>query len=254
MISKMNLIMKVGNSIGGGLSAGAASSLGKNICRGLVLLNTAGVLLDPDTYNGFDASESDMEIDSGIDSYTKAAIEGNPEEVYSTVPFFGNRALDLFGSAIVGLIYPQIEKRLSLIYGNRIENADPAVVYAIQQGASSPGSPNVIGSGQKLAPNRPLNEVLMGVGEEDGQGSFPTLVVMGLNDQVSSPQVARLRANLFSRLSPKTVTLKEIPDSGHCPHDETPEKVANHMLQWLDSSLSSTEVMAPETEKEHSAC
>jgi pimeloyl-ACP methyl ester carboxylesterase len=230
------LFVQVGNSIGGGLSAGAAASLGKNICRGLVLLNTAGILLDPDTYNDADSS-------------TEAAMEGNPEEVYSPVPVFGNNALDVFGSAIIGLIYPEIEKRLSLIYENRMENADPAVVYAIQQGASSPGSSNVIGCGQKLAPNRPLNEVLMGVGEEDGQSSFPTLVVMGLNDQVSSPKVAKVRAELFSKLSPDTVTVKEIADSGHCPHDETPDKVANHMVQWLNSSLSPTLVTTAETEK-----
>ena len=243
--------MQVGNSIGGGLSSGAAASLGTKICRGLVLLNTAGKLYDPDTYAGFDTSDTDIEIDSDIDSFTKAAIEGNPEEKYSPVPFFGNRALDVFGSAIVGLIYPQIEKRLSLIYGHRIENADPAVVYAIQQGASSPGSPNVIGSGQKLGPNRPLNEVLMGVGEEDESG-FPTLVVMGLDDQVSSPQVAKTRVELFSRLNPDSVTVKEIAEAGHCPHDETPEQVANHMLNWLDSSaLSSRSVATAQIKEEN---
>lgn len=229
-------MVMVGNSIGGGLSAGAAASLGKKICRGLILLNTAGILLEPDTYRGYDSSESNSDIGGDFSSYTEAAIEGNPETIYSPVPFFGNKALDVFGAAIIGLIYPEIEKRLSLIYGNRIENADPAVVYAIQQGASSPGSANVIGCGQKLAPNRPLNEVLMGVDDEDRNGSFPTLVVMGLDDRVSSPAVAKLRAELFSRLNPDTITLKKISDAGHCPHDETPDKVANHMLNWLSSS------------------
>ena len=227
----------MGNSIGGGLSAGAAASLGKKICRGLVLLNTAGLLLDPDTYDGYKSPvDSDTDIYIDFSSHTEAAINGNPEEVYNTVPLFGNKALDLFGSAIVGLIYPQIEERLSLIYGNRIENADPAVVYAIQQSALHPGSSNVIGSGQKLAPNRPLNEVLMGTGEDDEQNGFPTLVVMGLDDQVSSPQVAKVRAELFSRLNPDSVILKAIPDAGHCPHDEIPEKVASHMLEWFKSS------------------
>jgi len=238
-------MVMVGNSIGGGLAAGAAASLGKKICRGLVLLNTAGILLDPDTYDGYKVNSGDngdAEVDGSIDSHTEAAIQGNPNEAYKPVPLIGNKALDVFGSAIVGLIYPQIEKRLSLIYGNRIENADPSVVYAIQQSASSPGSANVVGSGQKLAPNRPLNEVLMGVGEEEGEdgesgGEFPTLVVMGLEDRVSSPEVARTRAELFSRLSPETVTVEAIPDSGHCPHDETPEKVADAMLKWFESPL-----------------
>eukprot|EP00531_Pseudo-nitzschia_arenysensis_P005969 CAMPEP_0116122142 /NCGR_PEP_ID=MMETSP0329-20121206/4059_1 /TAXON_ID=697910 /ORGANISM="Pseudo-nitzschia arenysensis, Strain B593" /LENGTH=870 /DNA_ID=CAMNT_0003615975 /DNA_START=96 /DNA_END=2708 /DNA_ORIENTATION=- len=241
-------MVMVGNSIGGGLSAGAAASLGTKICRGLVLLNTAGVLLDPDTYAGFETDEN-VEIDATIDSFTKAALAGNPEKSYSPIPLLGNRFLDVWGSAIIGLIYPQIEKRLSLIYGNRIENADPAVVYAIQQGASSPGSPNVIGSGQKLAPNRPLNEVLYGVDDE----SVRTLVVMGLNDQVSSPQVAKTRAELFSRLNPDSVTLKEIEGSGHCPHDETPEMVANHMLNWMESSAVSVATAVEKDEEEHTS-
>merc|ERR1712238_488916 len=42
-------MVMVGNSIGGGLSAGAAASLGKEVCEGLVLCNTAGVLEDPKT-------------------------------------------------------------------------------------------------------------------------------------------------------------------------------------------------------------
>lgn len=234
-------MVMVGNSIGGGLSAGAAASLGTDICKGLVLLNTAGLLEDPETYMGYSIDPS-AEVDDSIDSYTKAAIEGNPESAYSTVPLFGNKALDIFGSAIIGLIYPQIEERLSLIYGNRIENADPAVVYAIQQSASSPGSSNVIGSGQKLAPNRPLNEVLMGVS---------TLVVIGLDDRVSSPQVAETRAELFSRLTSDTLTLKSIKCAGHCPHDETPDKVAEHMLNWFDSSFSkASAITTVETEND----
>jgi len=229
-------MVMAGNSIGGGLSAGAAASLGREICRGLVLLNTAGILEDPASYDGY--KNSDMEVYDNFNSYTDAAIEGNPDEAYKPVPLVGNKALDVFGSAIIGLIYPQIEKRLSLIYGNRIENADPSVVYAIQQSAMHPGSANVIGSGQKLAPNRPLNEVLMGVGEEgdDGNSGFPTLVVMGLEDQVSSPAAAQARAELFCKLTPETVTVEKIGDSGHCPHDETPEKVAKAMLKWFASS------------------
>ncbi|VEU41416.1 unnamed protein product [Pseudo-nitzschia multistriata] len=246
-------MVMVGNSIGGGLSAGAAASLGKKICRGLVLLNTAGLLLDPDTYDGYKSPvDSDTDIYIDFSSHTEAAINGNPEEVYNTVPLFGNKALDLFGSAIVGLIYPQIEERLSLIYGNRIENADPAVVYAIQQSALHPGSSNVIGSGQKLAPNRPLNEVLMGVGEEDGEKGFPTLVVVGLDDRVSSPAAAKIRAETFSRLerlNPDTVTLEKIADAGHCPHDEAPDKIANAMLKWFASSSYSGESIA-ETQME----
>jgi len=220
-------MIMVGNSIGGGLSAGAAASLGSKICQGLVLCNTAGVLEDPDTYEGY-TSTSDN--NSNIRSFTEAALAGNPNEApYSPIPLVGNNALDAFGTAIVKLIYPQIEQRLSIIYGHRMENADPAVVYAIQQSAMSPGSANVIGSGQKLAANRPLNEVLEGLN---------VLVVMGLDDRVSSPAVAQSRAVLFQKLRKynENIVVEAIPDSGHCPHDETPELVANAMTRWLSTA------------------
>merc|ERR1712130_223070 len=104
-----------------------------------------------------------------------------------------------------------------------MQNADPAVAYAIQQAAKGQGSANVVGRGQKLAPNRPLNEVLVGI---------PTLVVMGLDDQVSSPMVAQTRAELFSRLYPDTVKVNAIAEAGHCPHDDVPDEVAAAIVGW----------------------
>eukprot|EP00985_Skeletonema_marinoi_P033462 scaffold41375_cov153-Skeletonema_marinoi.AAC.1 len=55
----------------------------------------------------------------------------------------------------------------------------------------------------------------------------------GLEDQVSSPEVAKSRAELFSRLNPGKVIVDSIADAGHCPHDEQPAKVARSMIQWL---------------------
>ena len=202
-----------------------------------MLCNTAGVLLDPDTYDGYN------EIGSDITSHTEAAFEGNPETPYSPVPIFGNKVLDIFGSSIVKFIYPQIEDRLSVIYGNNMDNADPAVAYAIQQSASSPGSPNVIGSGQKLGPNRPLNEVLIDI---------DVLVVKGLDDRVSSPEAAKSRAELFSKLKSDgvyvdRVYVETIDNAGHCPHDDAPDKVANAIVNWSASSLSGTKLTTTTT-------
>jgi len=233
-------LVMVGNSIGGGLSAGAAASLGKKICKGLVLCNTAGILEDPETYTGytFEKKEDGSSKFGGANSFnshTDAAFEGNPNEApYSPVPVVGRNALDLFGKGIIQLIYPQIDKRLSLIYGNKLENADAAAVYAIQQSAMHPGSANVIGSGQKLAPNRPLNEILVDAADDKDESGFNVLVIMGLNDRVSSPQVAQSRAELFARLNPGQVIVDAIADAGHCPHDEQPKLVASSLLKWLD--------------------
>lgn len=224
----------VGNSIGGGLSAGAAASLGKDICKGLVLCNTAGVLKDPDVYEGYAPDAALKEVQRhDILTYTEAALEGNPNEPpYAPVPLLGNNVLDLFGRGIIRLIYPQIDQRLSLIYGNRLANADEAVSYAIKQAAKGPGSANVIGAGQKLAENRPLNEVLRG---------FPTLVVMGLEDRVSSPAKARERAELFKRLP--GVEVECIEEGGHCPHDEVPDLVASALLKWFPLPKGTGEVV-----------
>jgi pimeloyl-ACP methyl ester carboxylesterase len=230
-------VVLVGNSIGGGLSAGAAASLGKDICKGLVLCNTAGVLKDPDDYEGYTINTAAKNVPRlEISTFTEAAMEGNPNEApYGPVPLFGNNVLDLFGRAVIRFIYPQIDQRLSLIYGNRLANADEAVSYAIKQSAKGPGSANVIGAGQKLAENRPLNEVLRG---------FPTLVVMGLEDQVSSPAVAKGRAELFEKLATGSssseeavsVVVERIEKGGHCPHDEVPDAVASALLKWFSSS------------------
>ena len=86
------------------------------------------------------------------------------------------------------------------------------------------------------AANRPLNEVLVeAVGSDEEGGGFDVLVVMGLNDQVSSPQVARTRAELFSRLNPEKVVVEAIAEAGHCPHDEQPSLVAESIAKWLVS-------------------
>lgn len=209
-------LILAGNSIGGGLSAGAAASL-KGLCRGLVLLNTAGALEDPDEY-----------VPPPSKTHTEMAYEGNPESPYRPVPLLGRNGLDLFGTVVVRAVYPQIERRLSLIYANRPSNADPALIRSVQEGAASPGSPNVVGSGQKLAPNRPLNELLK---EPHGFGG-PVLVLTGADDRVSSPAVARRRAELFSRLR-KGVDAVLVEEAGHCPHDETPDIVAEEVWRWF---------------------
>ena len=76
----------------------------------------------------------------------------------------------------------------------------------------------------------------MGVDEEKEDG-FPVLVVMGLDDRVSSPKVAKSRADIFSRFNSKKVQVETISDAGHCPHDEIPEKVADAILNWFATSM-----------------
>jgi len=79
-----------------------------------------------------------------------------------------------------------------------------------------------------------LNEILVDAADDKDESGFNVLVIMGLNDRVSSPQVAQSRAELFARLNPGQVIVDAIADAGHCPHDEQPKLVASSLLKWLD--------------------
>ena len=118
----------------------------------------------------------------------------------------------------------------SQIYADRPENACAKLEFAISQGAASPGAANVIGSGQKLPPQRPLNEVLSA---PYGFGG-PLLVPQGRNDRVSGPARAVDRAQTLTRLR-EGVTV-ELIDGGHCVLDDAPEAVAESLLRWLPST------------------
>ena len=205
----------VGNSIGGGLSAGVASNL-RGTVRGLVLCNSAGVLDEPNEYAPPPTSVGE------------ATLTRRLPTSYSPVPLLGQRALDLFGEAVVAAIGPSIPSRLKGIYAENPTNADAPAALAIAQAAGSPGSANVIGSGQKLPPQRPLNEVLSA---QRGFGG-PVLVAQGRNDRLSGVERSVLRAETFRRLRPG-VTVELLDDAGHCLHDENPEAVARCILRWL---------------------
>ena len=206
-------LVLAGNSIGGGLSAGAAAYLGP-ICKGVVLCNSAGEIAEPEDDPGPSVeSVRDMTLRGGVDPY-------------SPIPLLGPPALELFGLGIIGLIYPQIDQRLSLIYDDRPQNADPSLTYAIQQGAKSPGSANVIGSGQKIASFRPLNEVL---GRSRGF-SGGVLVVQGQNDRVSGAKRAQDRADTMERLG---WTVVRVDEGGHCVQDDAPLATAKAVWEWL---------------------
>ena len=115
MFLNLYILLQVGNSIGGGLSAGASASLGSEICKGLVLCNTAGILEEPASYVGYNNDNqckygtgplpTAKQVDTSIRSHTEAALKGNPNEgQYSPVPLVGKNALDLFGRGIIQLI------------------------------------------------------------------------------------------------------------------------------------------------------
>ncbi|MDJ0844183.1 alpha/beta fold hydrolase [Crocosphaera sp.] len=63
--------------------------------------------------------------------------------------------------------------------------------------------------------------------------TVPMLLVWGRQDRMIPVTLAAT----FSKLNP-LITLKELDQAGHCPHDECPEKFNTILLDWLESSIS----------------
>ena len=87
----------------------------------------------------------------------------DPPSPSLTIPLLSTLPHPLTGTALIPTpspCAPSIPKVLEGIYSDRPQNADGATAVAISRGAASPGANNVIGSGQKLPPQRPLNEVM----------------------------------------------------------------------------------------------
>ena len=199
-------VVVAGNSIGGGLCSGLAANLDDKIC-GLVLCNSAGVILgDGDDVRDLgDMKRKTLALD--LPAY------GGPPQV----------ALDAFGEAVIKGLWPRIPDLLVKYYDTNPANADAALVAAISRDALDPGAANVIGSGAKLPPQRSLNEAFA-----DYEG--PILVPQGAYDGVTGPDLAQKRARDLQNLRAGIdVTLL---DSGHCPHDETPDLVADALATW----------------------
>ena len=59
----------------------------------------------------------------------------------------------------------------------------------------------------------------------------PVLVTQGVNDRVTGPALSRSRADTLARLR-ETITVDYI-EGGHCVHDDSPEKVARSIFEWM---------------------
>ncbi|KAJ8599114.1 hypothetical protein CTAYLR_006352 [Chrysophaeum taylorii] len=152
----------VGNSIGGGLCAGVAANLGDALCSGLVLCNTAGLILD---------SQADEDlVKSGASTRTRTlnvlllSDDDHPKLEPFDPPFGGQLLLDVFGEAVIALLGPQIPTLLKRYYAINPDNADDHLAAAILRDSKDPGAANVIASGAKLPPQRSLNEALRDFG------------------------------------------------------------------------------------------
>ena len=209
-------VVLIGNSIGGGIAAGAAANL-KSLCRGLVLTNSAGVLKDP----------LEMDQESNFSSSIGDATLRGELSPYSPLPFGGSTMLEIFGRTVITLLRPRIPSLLSSYYPVNALNADNEQAWRIARDASDPGAAGVIAAGQKLPPQRTLNEVL------DFQTGFagPCLIPQGILDPLAGAARTQSRADTFEQLR-DGVTVVRL-SAGHCPHDEVPDQFAQEILSWL---------------------
>ena len=154
--------------------------------------------------------------------------------------FTGQGILDGFGEGLISFLYPQIPGLLKKYYPVKPGNADEALASAIARDAVDPGAANVIGSGQKLPPQRPLNEVLGQGPPAAGSGALgsvelgpfagPVLVPQGMLDPLTGAELAASRARTLGALR-EDITVDEL-EAGHCPHDEVPDVVATSIARW----------------------
>ena len=56
-------------------------------------------------------------------------------------------------------------------------------------------------------------------------------MTQGVNDRVPGPALSRSRADTLARLR-ETITVDYI-EGGHCVHDDSPEKVARSIFEWM---------------------
>jgi len=205
-------IVIVGNSIGGFAAASSAAVL-KSQCSGLVLLNSAGRLLEEDP-NPQDSGHED-----GPEPADAAFLF--PEYV-GPKPW----ALSLFGKAIFALLQPNIQKTTEWLYPTNPGQVRASDLAAnILRDSCDPGASEVIAAGGKLPTPRSCDGLFADFGG-------PVLVAQGAKDPLND---APARAAVFGRISPRVSV--DLLDLGHCPHDEGGELVAASIDNWLVKNL-----------------
>tara|TARA_Y100001933_G_scaffold256292_1_gene300760 strand:- start:10876 stop:11775 length:900 start_codon:yes stop_codon:yes gene_type:complete len=190
----------VGNSLGGYAALAAGSSLNE-LSAGVVLLNAAGYFSEEKLVkkNMFQTS---IETVAGI--------------------FLKNVVLQRL--IFENMRKPNnIRKTLKQVYVNK-NNVDDFLVDSIRRPSLDIGAFNVFRS--VFNPSGPQGEPLDNLFKKL---KSPLLLLWGSKDPwMNTPK----KRNLYKKFTPKN-TSEIILDAGHCPHDEVPELVNMHILNWL---------------------
>jgi len=193
----------VGNSLGGYASLAASVEL-KELSAGVVLLNAAGMFSD-------EKGSKKGQLQTALKTFVETFFRGNifmQRIIFENMRFRGN-----------------IKKTLKTVYKNPT-NIDDYLIDSIRNPSLDPGAFNVFKSvfnpsGVQGEPFDKLFERL----------KSPLLLLWGGKDPWMNTQKKRI---LYKKYVPEN-TKEFILDAGHCPHDEVPELVNQHILNWIDS-------------------
>lgn len=222
----------MGNSIGGYMAQSAAAFLGPGLCRGIVLLNSAGPLLSMEDYQKLLQSSGGTVLERMRKGYGEEAQL--PQ--YAPPPQW---LVDFGAWLLLSGLQPNIEGILKRLYPS---NPTPVADLALEifRDSKDPFASNVIGCFSRLGPNRPTNELLQEYAKSDSRdGRAHLLICQGMADLLGGgPENQPKRLQGFISAVPELqASGVPIEGCGHCPHDEAPSKVADAVLKWLDEEV-----------------
>ena len=192
----------VGNSLGGYAALAAGAELNE-LSAGVILLNAAGYFSEEKLVKK-NMLQTSIETVAGI--------------------FLKNIVLQRL--IFENMRNPKnIRKTLNQVYVNK-KNVDDYLVESIRNPSLDIGAFNVFRS--VFNPSGPQGEPLDSLFDKLNS---PLLLLWGSKDPwMNTPK----KRDLYKKYTPENTT-EIILDAGHCPHDEIPDQVNNHVLNWLES-------------------
>ena len=202
-----------------GATITASGAPGTGRCRGLILLNTAGVILNREEVADKKASES---VATQTMTGTIGPCSPPPRPL-----------VRLIGNGLLGYLRPNIQSICKNVYPVHPEAVDEVLCETIERDSLDPGAINVMMAGTKLPPPRTANELLgADFGSDPSAAAFtgPVLVTQGVLDPLNNAP------DRLERLGALRDDVTKMPlQAGHCPHDEVPEQVAKSITTWMES-------------------
>eukprot|EP00931_Biecheleriopsis_adriatica_P078422 TRINITY_DN51882_c0_g1_i1.p1 TRINITY_DN51882_c0_g1~~TRINITY_DN51882_c0_g1_i1.p1 ORF type:complete len:767 (-),score=126.71 TRINITY_DN51882_c0_g1_i1:188-2488(-) len=219
----------MGNSIGGYMAQSVSAYLGPRICRGVVLMNSAGPLFPAEDYTAALQRDGGTVLQRMRQGYGGDA--GLPD--YSPPPQW---LVDFGAWALFSGLQPNIAQILKSLYPS---NEEPVQRLAeeILRDSKDPFAANVIASFTRLGPSRSTNELLEEYATADGEGQL--LVCQGMADRLGGgPDNQPKRMELFTSAVPRLpARAVQLQGCGHCPHHEAPLQVAQAVRSWLQEEV-----------------